>query len=65
MREADVLIDPIAAGQALIIELARREGDLAVDAVDPVAIIVDAGEVVVGPDFLKLREGGTQGLVVP
>ena len=65
MSKADVLVDPVTAGQALIVELAGRERDLTIDTVDPVAVVVHAREVVVGADFLKLREGGAERLVVP
>ena len=63
--EGQVLVDPVAAGQRVGVQLARRQHDLAVLAVDPVAVVVDGDEVVVGADLLDLAEGVLQRLVIP
>ena len=63
--ERQLLVDPGAARQAARVQLARRQHDLPVLAVDDVAIVVDPGEVVVGADLLDLPEGIEQRLVVP
>ena len=65
VREGEPLVDPVAVGQAVGVQLARRQHDLPVLPVDPVAVVVDRHEVVVGPDLLDLREGLQQRLVVP
>ena len=57
VRVDDPLVDP--AGRARVLlerELTRREHDLALDAVDHVAVGVDVGEVVVAADRLELVE---------
>ena len=47
------------------VELPRREQDLAVLPVDPVAVVVHRDEVVVGADLLQLAEGLQQRLAIP
>src|SRR5206468_4534011 len=61
----EVLVDPDPAREVLVGQFARGEHDLAVFAVDHVAIVVHVHEVVVGPDLLELAIGGEQGPVVP
>ena len=65
VRVLQPLVDPRPVGQAVRVELAARQHDLPVLAVDEVAVVVDRGEVVVGADFLELSERVEQGLVVP
>ena len=65
MRERQLLVDPGPARQAARVQLARREHDLPVLAVDDVAVVVDRDEVVVRPDLLHLAEGVEQRLIVP
>jgi hypothetical protein len=65
VRVGEALVDPRPVRQAVGVELASRQHDLPQGAVDPVAIVVDRGEVVVGADLLNLRERLEQRLVVP
>jgi hypothetical protein len=65
MREGQVLVDERARGQRLGVELARREQDLAVLAIDPVPIVVDRYEVVVRADLLQLPKGAQQRRAIP
>ena len=65
VREREVLVDPVAVRQRVGVQLARRQHDLAVLAVDHVAVVVDRDEVVVGPDLLDLAEGVLQRLMIP
>ncbi len=65
VREREVLVDPVAVRQRLRVQLARRQHDLAILAVDQVAVVVDRDEVVVGPDLLDLAEGVLQRLMIP
>ena len=53
-----LFVDPVAAafGELVDVEFAGGEHDLALFAVDLVAIDVDVGEVVVGTDLLNLAE---------
>ena len=60
-----MLVDPDAAREILILQLARRQHDLAVFTIDHVAIVVHIHEVVVGADLLELAIGGQQRAVVP
>ena len=62
---SQVLVNPTTARQAGGGKLARRERDLAVNPVDPVAVVIHALEVVVSADLLELGEGGQQRFVVP
>jgi hypothetical protein len=63
--EGEVFVDPRLRRQALRVQLARREHDLPVLAVDQVPVDVDRREVVVGADFLDLAEGVEQRLSIP
>ncbi len=63
--ERQVLVDPGAARQALRVQLAGRQHDLPVLAVDRVAVVVDGDKVVVGSDLLQLAERVEQRTVVP
>ena len=65
MGVGQVLIDPTVAVQAGRVQFARRERNLAVRAIDPVAVIVDADEIVIGADFLQLGKRGQQRFVIP
>ena len=65
MGERQMLIDPDAGLQVRIRQLARRDHELTVLAVDHVAVVVDVLELVVGPDLLELRERPQQRPVVP
>ena len=65
MREGESLVGPGSVGQALRVQLAGGQHDLAVLTVDDVAVVVDRDEVVVGPDLLDLAEGVEERLVVP
>ena len=63
----DPLVDPAdrPSGCLLEVELAGRQHDLALDAVDRVAVRVDVGEVVVLADGLELVERVAERPVVP
>jgi len=63
--EREPFVDPGAAREALGVQLAGRQHDLAVLAVDEVPVVVHRDEVVVRPDLLQLPECVQQGLVVP
>ena len=63
--ERQPFVDPIAVGRALGVQLARRQHDLPILAVDEVAIVVHGHEVVVRPNLLNLRESLEQRLVIP
>ena len=65
VREREVLVDPVAVRQRVGVQLARRQHDLPVLAVDHVAVVVDGDEVVVGPDLLDLAERVLERLVIP
>ena len=65
MGERQVLVDPVAVRQGIGIELARREHDLPIAAVDHVPVVVDRDEVVVRADLLNLRERLQQRLGIP
>ena len=65
MREGEALVHPGAARQRFVVQLARREHGLAQLAIQPVAVVVHRDEVVVGADFLDLRERIEQRRVVP
>ena len=56
VRERQPLVDPVAVRQAVGVQLARRQHDLPILAVDHVPIVVHRDEVVVRADFLDLRE---------
>jgi hypothetical protein len=60
-----VLVDPPAARQVAIGELAGREGHLTVLPVHDVAAHVHVAELVVGADLLELAVGGEERPVVP
>ena len=63
--EGEALVDPGSVRQALGGQLPRREHDLAELSVDHVAVVVDARELVIGPDLLNLGEGVEERAVVP
>ena len=65
MGEGQVLVDEGPGRQRRRVELPGREQDLAVPAVDLVAVVVHRDEVVVGADLLELPEGLEQRLPVP
>src|SRR6185437_8590615 len=46
-------------------KLTRRKRDLTQLRIDRVAIVVDAGEIIVGADFLKLLERGELRVLIP
>ncbi len=62
-----LLVDPVAAalGQLVDAQFAGADHDLTHAAVDLVAVDVDVGEVVVGPDLLDLAERVLQRAPVP
>ena len=53
-----VFVDPGARGQSPVGELPGGEHDLAVFAVDLVAVVVHVDELVIGADLLELAVGG-------
>ena len=62
----DPLVDPAGGGRVLVQgKLAGGQHDLALDAVDAVAVRVDIGEVVVATNRLELVEAGPERSVVP
>src|SRR5678815_1108136 len=58
VSESQMLVDPVAALQMLMGQLAGGQHHLAIGAVDHVAVVVDIDEFVIGPNFLQLRVGG-------
>ena len=60
-----MLVDPTLARQTGGRKLARRERDLAVNPVNPIAVVINVLEVVISADLLELGKGGQQRLVVP
>ena len=63
--EGQVLVDEGPGRERRGVELPRREQDLPVLPVDPVAVVVHRDEVVVGADLLQLAEGQQQRVPVP
>jgi len=65
VREGQALVDPARGLQVLVGKLPRREHQLAVLAVQRVAVVVDVHELVVGPDLLELTVRAQQRPVIP
>ena len=67
MGEFQMLVDPglRVLRQRVDVHLARREHHLRVLALDPVAIDIDVGEIVVEADFLQLIVGIEERARVP
>ncbi len=65
VRERQVLVDERPRWKRLRIELARREQNLTIRAVDPVPVIIHRHEIVIGPDLLQLSECLQQRVAIP